>query len=35
MIIDLSEKYDSKIFAEMASGEYNSITEIKSISIDS
>ena len=35
MIIDLSEKYDSKIFAEMASGEYNAITEIKSISIDS
>ena len=35
MIIDLSEKYDSKIFAELSNGKYNYVTEIKSISIDS
>ncbi len=35
MIIELSEKYDSRILAEYCSGEYNSVTEIKSISIDS
>lgn len=35
MIIDLSEKYDSKTLAEYAHGECNCVTEIKSISIDS
>ena len=35
MIIELSEKYDSKILAEFCSGKYNSVVDVKSISIDS
>lgn len=35
MIIELSERYDSKILADMCSGKCNSVVDIKSISIDS